>query len=88
MGATCYMNANLQCFGHIERLTKYFLRFNKIEDISSNKTKYKLICEYIGITQKLWSNYDIKYYSPINFKNIMSERNLLFQVYKQMIQKI
>jgi len=45
VGATCYMNANLQCFGHIERLTKYFLRSNKIEEISWNKTNNKLICE-------------------------------------------
>ena len=78
VGATCYMNATLQCLAHIEHLTKYLLKPEKIKNLLSDKNKYKLTSAYIEVLQKLWLNNDIEYYSPDNFKNIISEMNPLF----------
>ena len=78
VGATCYMNATLQCMAHIQRLTYSLLKPKNIEKISSNKSKYKLSYEYIEVLKNLWKKKNIKYYSPDNFKNVISEMNPLF----------
>ena len=76
VGATCYMNATLQCLAHVENLTKHLLK-SKI--IPLNKARYKLANAYIEVLKNLWLRPDIKYYSPNNFKNLISEMNPLFE---------
>ena len=72
------MNATIQCLAHIIKLTKYLLNVRNINKIVSDKNKYKLTNSYIEILNNIWLNYSINYYSPDNFKNIISEMNPLF----------
>jgi len=73
VGATCYMNATLQCLAHIEYLTKFLL--SKYNNISPNK---KLTYAYTEVLHNLWQNRNISYYEPTYFKNTISEINDLF----------
>ena len=72
------MNATIQCLAHIIKLTKYLLNERNINKIVSDKNKYKLTNSYIEILNNIWLNNSINYYSPDNFKNIISEMNPLF----------
>ena len=76
VGATCYMNATLQCLAHIENLTKFLL--DKYNDISTNKNKYQLTYAYTGVLKNIWQNRNIDYYTPTYFKDTISEMNSLF----------
>ena len=78
VGATCYMNATLQCLAHVENLTKGILKPETMQKILSDKSKYKLSNSYLEVINNLWQNNTIKYHSPNNFKNIISEMNPLF----------
>ena len=78
IGATCYMNATLQCLAHIQRLTYYLLNSETKKKISSDKIKYKLTSAYLTVLENLWQNKKIKYYSPTQFKDVISEMNSLF----------
>ena len=83
IGATCYMNATLQCFCNIERFVnffKYSKHVIKIYETDKNKLSYsfKLLIE------KLWpNNYDDpelkKFYAPNEFKRKISTMNPLFK---------
>ena len=75
VGATCYMNAALQCFSNIEKLRVYFL---------DNKTKIKneknkLSSSLLTIFENLWEEKNITYYVPQEFKDVISEMNPLFK---------
>ena len=76
IGATCYMNATLQCLSNTEQLTNYFLNnyiYKKKDD-----TK-KISNQYYKLLKKLWdSNRQQNYYSPTKFKEILSKENTLF----------
>jgi len=78
IGASCYMNATIQCLAHVENLTKHFLKPKNMEKIISNKYKYKLSNSFLEVLKNLWLNNKIKYYSPDDFKNIISVINPLF----------
>ena len=78
IGATCYMNATLQCLAHIQRLTHYLLNSETKKKISSDKIKYKLTSAYLTVLENLWQNKNIKYFSPNKFKDVISEMNSLF----------
>ena len=78
VGATCYMNATIQCLAHVSKLTKYLLNLKYINKNISDKNKYKLTNSYIEVLNNIWLNYSINYYSPDNFKNIISIMNPLF----------
>ena len=73
IGATCYMNATLQCLSNTQKLTKYFLNkyIEKHDNIMAN--------EYYKLLIHLW---DIKNnnssYSPNSFKEVLSKENPLF----------
>ena len=77
IGATCYMNATLQCLAHVEKLTKYLL--GKSYEIKTNKYNYKLSNSYLEVLENLWENNTIKDYAPYNFKEIISKMNPLFE---------
>ena len=72
------MNSTIQCLAHVNKLTNYLLNVKNINRIVSDKNKYKLTNSYIEILNNLWLNNNINYYSPDNFKNIISEMNPLF----------
>ena len=80
VGATCYMNATIQCLAHVRPLTKNLLNFQNTNKMDGNK--YKLTKSYKEVLDNLWLNNNINnfvnHYTPNNFKNIISEMNPLF----------
>ena len=78
IGATCYMNATLQCLSHTIKLANYFL-----DKKNEKKIKKKGFSrEFLEIIKRLWlesyNNYK-KYYEPYSFKKIISDMNPLFE---------
>ena len=75
VGATCYMNATLQCFSNIPKLRYYFLS-NKL---NINEDKKNIISSsLLKIFENLWENNKISYYIPKEFKDTISVLNPLF----------
>ena len=81
IGATCYMNATLQCFANIDTLTNYFLtNKNNFKDIK----KYDLVNEYLKLINNLWNikifsiDSNNRYYEPNDFKKRLGEKNPIF----------
>ena len=77
IGATCYMNATLQCLAHVEKLTKYLL--GKKAELKTDKNNHKLSNSYLEVLENIWENDTIKDYAPNNFKEIISNMNPLFK---------
>jgi ubiquitin carboxyl-terminal hydrolase 4/11/15 len=85
IGATCYMNATLQCFCHIEQFVEYFKYNTNLTDIVGNN-KNLLSTSFKILIDELWpDNFDPsspivkKYYSPDDFKAKISKMNPLFE---------
>ena len=84
IGATCYMNATLQCFCNISKFVEYF-KYNKhlVQAVKQDIYKSKLCSAFKLVVEKLWPddyNYKIKsHYAPENFKQIISFMNPLFK---------
>ena len=74
IGATCYMNATLQCLSNTKKLTEYFLYTFK--NISPDKIMSN---EYYKVLLNLWKRENNnKAYSPYSFKETLSKENPLF----------
>ena len=83
IGATCYMNATLQCFCHIGKFVNFFKYSQQVITIVKND-KSNLTSSFKLLIEKLWPNnydesYSQKYYSPEEFKNKISKMNPLFE---------
>ena len=86
VGATCYMNATLQCLIHIKELSEVLLSaflFKYPRDNLEYYTKHKLSNLYVDILSqvyfpKLHGNTS-RSFAPYAFKNYISEINPLFQ---------
>ena len=83
IGATCYMNATLQCFCHIEKFINFFKYSHQPIDIVK-KDKKTLTSSFKLLIEHLWpNNYNKstskKYYVPKEFKNKISKMNPLFK---------
>jgi len=77
IGATCYMNATLQCLSNTTNLTEYFLKTFKYE--SNNKNRI-MSNEYYNVVKNLWDrDNNNKSFSPNSFKEKLSQENPLFQ---------
>ena len=83
IGATCYMNATLQCFCHIKEFVNKF-KYSKyiIDKVKANKNN--LTAAFKLLIEKLWpDNYNPQnfptYYAPRNFKSTISIMNPLFE---------
>ena len=80
VGATCYMNATLQCFSNIDLLTDFFFEYGN--NILYTRKNYTLVDEYIKLLLNLWNkniNKNKKYYAPNDFKKRIGEKNPLFK---------
>ena len=84
IGATCYMNATLQCFSHIEKFINFFKYHSQPLSIyKSNSTS--LTYSFKLLIDKLWpDNFDKNktsktYYAPHEFKTKISTMNPLFE---------
>ena len=81
-GTTCYMNATLQCFNHVERLRQALLREETYKILELNKKEdKKLSFAFAEVLQNLWLNKKKECYSPIYFKQVISEMNHLYDGY-------
>ena len=94
VGATCYMNATLQCLSQIEKIADYF-KYHKTVDIIINNLKGKecLTKSFKILIENLWPSRGNKYlkkeyigknsnnyhFSPVEFKEKISSMNPLFQ---------
>ena len=76
IGATCYMNATLQCLAHIKKFTYYLISHKAI--IQKNKYRNKLSNAFIEVIENIWQKNSITYYAPNNFKDLISQMNPLF----------
>jgi len=74
IGATCYMNATIQCFSNVQRFREGILKLN--DNYSPDK---KLSYSLKEVLVNLWKKSKNKYYAPYNFKNLISEMNPLFK---------
>ena len=75
IGATCYMNATLQCFSNVPRFREGILNLKN----KSNDPDLVLSYSLHEVFKNLWKNNKIKYYAPYNFKDLISEMNPLFK---------
>ena len=75
IGATCYMNASLQCFSNTKELTEFFLNKYKEKDKKTQLMSH----EYHKLIKHLWDkDSNKKSYSPTSFKEVLSQENPLF----------
>ena len=84
IGATCYMNATLQCLCQIEQFTSFF-KYDKYVNIVSNKYLRKnekcLSSSFKILMEKLWPQIQTRetYYEPHEFRKKIADMNPLFQ---------
>ena len=80
VGATCYMNATLQCFLNVKPLTEYLLNEQLFYKIYKNKGSFTLSRAYCNLLEKVWLDDTItKHYAPREFKRVISAKNPLFE---------
>ena len=80
IGATCYMNATIQCFSHTVKLTNYFLNPKNKNFINSNDKQFSK--EFYEVLKRLWIkqyNNNKNNYSPNKLKEIIGQMENLFQ---------
>ena len=76
IGATCYMNATLQCLSNTALLTNYFLSEYQYEP---NNNKKIMSNAYYNVIKDLWNRENHKKsISPNEFKEKLSQENPLF----------
>jgi len=86
IGATCFMNATLQCLSQTEGLSNYFLCQKNINKIINNnialknKNDLQLSPSYLNLIHRLWDANNAKSsFSPNDFRNIVEQLNPLFK---------
>ncbi len=85
IGATCFMNATLQCLSQTEPLSNYFLKEKNKNRIINNNYKLKdpnqlqLSPYYLELIENLWDKKDKISYPPNNFRKIVEQMNPLFK---------
>lgn len=93
VGATCYMNATLQCLCNIEKLVNYFKYHRTIENYIRDNGSNTLTYSFKYLVENLWQskgskyiihqcngeNSNNKYFSPTGFKEKISTMNPLFE---------
>ena len=78
IGATCYMNATLQCFYHVKKLTEYLIKKNYYIDNISIKQN-SITYAYLNLINELYKKNGKEYIEPYEFKDILSKNNPLFK---------
>ena len=85
IGATCFMNATLQCLSQTKRLTNYFLNEEHLPIIINNNialndpNQLQLSPVYFELLENLWNKEGESYYAPYNFMNRINDMNPLFK---------
>ena len=80
IGATCYMNATIQCLCHITNVKNYFQNQQLVNSDTYNKN-CELTREFNKLLNELWKepSGNKNYYTPTDFKNCISRMNPLFK---------
>ena len=82
IGATCYMNATIQCLCHVSKLKDFFLNGALINSVTNDRN-CPLTLEFANLVNNLWrlprDNNNKDYYKPTDFKNTISQMNKLFE---------
>ena len=80
IGATCYMNATIQCLCHVLNMKNYFQDRQSVYKDTNNKN-CPLTLEFYNLVKNLWKdNYHRKnYFTPRDFKSLISQMNPLFK---------
>ena len=95
VGATCYMNATLQCFSQIEKLVNYFKYKPYVEEVVIKYQKENKLCltqSFKDLIENLWpsnrnyikqehihKNSNNRYFAPYEFKQKISDMDPHFQ---------
>ena len=80
VGATCYMNATLQCLINVPQLTKYLLIDTVYKEITENNNKYELSSAYCNLLYHVCCDDNINnYFEPKVFKDVIGWKNPLFK---------
>jgi len=80
VGATCYMNATLQCFINTDMLTRYLLMEKNYKNIIKNRNVCELTSCYCELLFNVCCNINIKdYFKPKKFKELISRKNPIFK---------
>ena len=95
VGATCYMNATLQCFSQITKLVDYFKYKPHVETVIYNYQYNNKLClteSFKDLIENLWpsntnyikqefvhKNSNNSYFAPYKFKEKISKMNELFK---------
>ena len=80
IGATCYMNATLQCLCHVSLLKDYFLDNDQKYKQDTLSKSASLTKSFVEVLTQIWKNQNNEVsYAPRNFKNLISQMNPLFQ---------
>ena len=91
IGATCFMNATLQCMSQISELSSYFLDEKNNDTIinnniakmnkDENKNELQLCPLYLELIKHLWNKSEPnKSYSPVNFIKRVEQMNTAFKL--------
>ena len=80
VGATCYMNATLQCLANIKPITDYLLNKKNYEFLYKNGILCNMTLHYSQVLLGLFCNESNNgHYSPKDFKDEIGEYNPLFK---------
>ena len=80
VGATCYMNATLQCLANIKPITDYLLNPTRYFYLYENMGMCNLTLKYVQVLIGLFCNESrTGSYRPEDFKKTISEYNPLFE---------
>ena len=78
VGATCYMNATLQCLAHIKKISDHIVNYKRNKKFTDAK-KYKLTKAYAEVVNGIWFPEEGKRsFAPNEFKKVIGEMNSLF----------
>ena len=80
VGATCYMNATLQCLANLKLITNDLLNEENYNFLIKNKDICRMTYEYTKVLIGLFCDESrTGYYRPMDFKKTISEFNPLFE---------
>ena len=88
IGATCYMNATLQCLCQIEEFASFFKFHSHVKEVSEKYQKeskdcltssFKILIEEIWSPNKMNEDPNQRYYEPNEFRQKIARMNPLFE---------
>jgi hypothetical protein len=89
VGATCYMNATLQCLYHVKQLSEALVNDDKIDEKLELTYSFKKLIEELAFYNvrkfkidrpyKRITGENVNYIKPENFKEVLSKKNPLFK---------